>query len=129
MAGNGKAKATTAAQKARRSNPPARRGVKVAQDQLGFKWQRPDSGAEEKEDWGCRFCYAKFAEAGRTRHYQFIPGEKLLCRPEPQGCGGHKGSCFLGVASEAEAKYQARLDYLQSQGKTGDKDKAGKTTT
>ena len=34
--------------------------------------------------------------------------------------------CFLGVASEAEAKHQARLEYLQSQGLGTDAATAGK---
>ena len=130
MAPDAKARAKTAAQKARRSTPMARRGVKVPMDQTGFKWGQRGAAtvSDDKEDWGCRFCYAKFAEAGRTHHYRFIAGDKLLCRPEPQGCGGHKGSCFLGVASEAEDKYQARLEYLRSQDMAGDGGKAGKAT-
>ena len=38
----------------------ARRGAKVPHDQLGFSWQKQVVDESEKEDWGCRECYAKF---------------------------------------------------------------------
>ena len=71
---------------------------------------------EQKEDWACEVCYAKFAQDGRVDKYRFIAGSKLLCRPAPSGCGGHKGTCFLGVASEAEARYEAKLLWKEAAG-------------
>ena len=74
----------------------ARRGAKAPLDQAGFSWQKHVVDESEKEDWGCRVCYAKFAAQGRQHHYQFISGERLLYRPEPQGCGQHNGGVLSG---------------------------------
>ena len=67
--------------------------------------------SEQKEDWACRICYSKFVEEERVERYRFVAGAKVLCR-----CGEHKGACFLGTASEAAAKYEARLEWLQRTG-------------
>ena len=92
-------------QKMANATPKARARRQEAKIKMGTAPYQP----EQKEDWACEVCYAKFVQEGRVDKYRFISGSKVYCRPAPSGCEGHKGKCFLGVASEAEARYEAKL--------------------